>query len=95
VKELSVMRAASVCQLVPLHGEHATVLAAVKDKPRVALKSAILDRRWAMAKHARRWGRMDGLGRTNGWDIGSAQPLSLLALEVLKEAPELAAGRVK
>jgi hypothetical protein len=39
--------AASAFLLVPLYGENATVLAAVKDKPAVTLKSAILDRRCA------------------------------------------------
>jgi hypothetical protein len=59
------MRAASAFLLVPLHGEHATVLAAVKDKPAVALKSAILDRRCARWPSAR-------TGR-DGWMVSVEQ----------------------
>src|ERR1700731_1812710 len=52
-----------------------------------------------MAKRARKSGRKDDLGRTDGWDIRlaprPARPLSPLALGVLKEAQELSTGRVK
>src|SRR5262245_55138078 len=68
--------------LAPLRVDHATVLATVKDEPAVALKSAILERRCARWPRARRSGRKDDLGRTDGWDIRVAplRPLSPLAL---------------
>jgi hypothetical protein len=51
--------------LAPLRVDHATVLATVKDKPSVALKSAILDRRCARWPSAR-------AGR-DGWMVSVEQ----------------------
>jgi hypothetical protein len=52
----------------PLRVDHATVLATIKDKPAVALKSAILERRCARWLRARtgRGGRINSVEQMDG-----------------------------